>query len=72
MDFVEARVAGRDDESGDTPGPMPANARAARQRGEQNRQDEIFREVRALTNDVVNVDDLVARELGESHGGRAR
>lgn len=65
VDFVEAGVAGGDDEGGDAPGPVPADARAADGAEKQNAEDEIFSEVGALSNDVMDMDDLVMREVGE-------
>ena len=65
VDFIEAGVAGGDDEGGYAPGPVPADADAAHGAEKQDAEDEIFGEVGALANDVMDVDDLVMREVGE-------
>ena len=65
VNFVEAGVAGGDDECGDAPRPAPTQAGAADGAEKQNAEDEIFGEVRALANDVVNVDDLAMRQVGK-------
>jgi hypothetical protein len=59
MDFVEAGVAGGDDESGDAPSPAPAEASAADGAEKQNAEDEILGEVGGLADDVMNVSNLV-------------
>src|SRR5579871_2960274 len=51
VDFVEAGVAGGDDEGGDAPGPVPADAGTADAAEKQNAEDEVFGEVRGLPND---------------------
>ena len=63
VNFVEARVAGGDDESGDAPRPAPADARAADGAEKQNAEDEIFGEVRRLTDEVMNSRDLVMAQV---------
>lgn len=65
VDFVEACVAGGDDEGGDAPRPMPTDACAADSAEEKNAEDEIFGEVSGFTDDVMNVGDLVAAQVRE-------
>ena len=65
VDFVEAGIADGDDEGGDAPGPVPAGASAADRAEKQNAEDEIFGEVGALSDDVVDVNDLAVREVGQ-------
>jgi hypothetical protein len=65
VNFVEAGVAGGDDQGGEAPRPAPADTGAADGAEEQNGEDEIFGEVGALTNDVVNVGDLAVGEVRE-------
>ena len=65
VDFVEAGVAGGDDEGSDAPCPMPADAGAANATEKQNAEDEVFSEVGALTDDVMDVGDLVVRQKGK-------
>jgi hypothetical protein len=65
VDFVEAGVAGGDDEGGEAPRPAPADAGAANGAEKQNGEDEIFGEVGALANDVVDVGDLAVGEVRE-------
>ena len=65
MDFVEAGVAGGDDECGDAPRPAPSDACSADGAEKQNAEYEIFGEVGTLPNDVMYVSDLVVSPLGE-------
>ena len=65
VDLVEAGVASGDDEGSKAPGPVPTFAGSADAAEKQDTEDEIFGEVGALANEVVDVGDSMMAEMRE-------